>query len=209
MLHFTLVVCPGILGIGSEIAQGVLPNGRVFDLWDIVANLLGSGAALATCVWYHRRMIERRRVNRFGSGSPHEGGDGGEEEDLELGQRAPLAQNQDPEDDIDAIAPQETGIVSSVQSQSQSKPKPKPKQTIEQELDNWDENAEDDEDEDDDWDVEGDGKSESNVGEPGPTQSTSDMSLEEGGREQGHGLGHGHGHVHPGHPLPGKKLRAD
>ncbi|KAI5305908.1 hypothetical protein KEM56_002906 [Ascosphaera pollenicola] len=196
VLQFTIVVCPGILGIGSEIVQGLLPNGRVFDLWDIGANLIGCAAALGTCVWYHRRMLERRRVNRFGSTSPH--GDE-EDDDLELGQRAPLAQNQDPDDGTGALGPQETGVVSS--TPTPPRPQSNPKQTMEQELDNWDENAEDEDD--DEWDVEGDGRSESNVGEPGPTH-TSEMNSEVDERE------HGHGHPgHPGHPLPGKKLRAD
>ncbi|KAI9747720.1 MAG: hypothetical protein M1815_003939 [Lichina confinis] len=39
-------------------------NGRVFDVLDIAANVVGSLAALALCSWYHRRMIERKRQAR-------------------------------------------------------------------------------------------------------------------------------------------------
>src|SRR5205809_6079916 len=55
-LNFTLLVCTGILGIGSEVLQGFLPNGRVFDLLDIAANIVGSLAAVALSSWYHKRM---------------------------------------------------------------------------------------------------------------------------------------------------------
>lgn len=34
----------------------------MFDSLDIVANLSGSGLALVTCAWYHRRMLERKRL---------------------------------------------------------------------------------------------------------------------------------------------------
>ncbi|RAL64694.1 hypothetical protein DID88_001726 [Monilinia fructigena] len=52
-LNFTLIVCTGILGVGSEFLQGFLPNGRTFDFYDIVANIVGSVAGLALCSWYH------------------------------------------------------------------------------------------------------------------------------------------------------------
>jgi hypothetical protein len=52
----------------------------VFDLFDIVANLLGSGAAIAACLWYHKRMIERKRRSRGVSST-------GALEDLELGEQ--------------------------------------------------------------------------------------------------------------------------
>jgi hypothetical protein len=35
---------------------------RAFDPLNIVANLAGSGTALALCTWYHRRMLERKRL---------------------------------------------------------------------------------------------------------------------------------------------------
>ncbi|KAL2842340.1 hypothetical protein BJY01DRAFT_216571 [Aspergillus pseudoustus] len=77
-LHLTLVVCTLVLGVGSEILQGILPNDRSFDPFDILANIVGSAGAVGLCSWYHRRMLERRRKARFGSLS--EGGD-----DVELG----------------------------------------------------------------------------------------------------------------------------
>ena len=80
-LNFTLLVCPGILGIGSEVLQGFLPNGRVFDLFDIAANIVGSLAAVALSSWYHKRMLERKRAAKQYMVVPGE-----EEADLELGE---------------------------------------------------------------------------------------------------------------------------
>lgn len=37
---------------------------RDFDLYDIVANVLGSGLAIGICNWYHKRMLERKRAAR-------------------------------------------------------------------------------------------------------------------------------------------------
>ncbi|KAF3906432.1 hypothetical protein ABW20_dc0105472 [Dactylellina cionopaga] len=50
----------GIFGVGSEFLQGALPW-RDFDVYDIVANLFGCSAALGLCMWYHKRMLERKR----------------------------------------------------------------------------------------------------------------------------------------------------
>jgi len=90
-LQLTLLVCPLTLGIGSEIIQGLLPNGRDFDIYDIACNVLGSLAALGLCLWYHKRMLERKRRNKVYSplGDDDEG-------DLELGE---------------GLGPQENGIV--------------------------------------------------------------------------------------------------
>ncbi|KAM0284113.1 hypothetical protein ACHAQH_002101 [Verticillium albo-atrum] len=79
-LNLTLLVCTALLGVGSELLQSILPNGRVFDLFDIVANILGSLAAVGLCTWYHKRMLERRRVQR-GYGAVA----GEDEEDVEMG----------------------------------------------------------------------------------------------------------------------------
>ncbi|KAL4873502.1 hypothetical protein BDV12DRAFT_79483 [Aspergillus spectabilis] len=76
-LHLTLVVCTLVLGVGSEIFQGILRNGRSFDPFDLLANIVGSLGAVGLCSWYHRRMHERRRKSRFGSL--------GEGDDVELG----------------------------------------------------------------------------------------------------------------------------
>jgi len=80
-IQLTLLVCPGVLGVGSEIVQALLPNGRDFDIFDIFFNVIGSLAALAICTWYHKRMLERKRKTRtFGPLTE------GEEDDLELGE---------------------------------------------------------------------------------------------------------------------------
>jgi len=63
-LNLTLVVCTGILGIGSEFLQWVVPNDRNFDFYDIVANIVGSLGAVALCSWYHNRMLERKRLSK-------------------------------------------------------------------------------------------------------------------------------------------------
>lgn len=109
----TLLVCTLGLGIGSELFQGFLPNGRAFDPFDVLANVVGSLGAVGLCGWYHRRMLERRRKNRFGM---MEGGG----EDVELG----VGVRHSHEDE--GLSPQESGVMN-----------------LEQEVDNWDENAED------------------------------------------------------------------
>lgn len=110
-LHLTLLICTLGLGIGSEIVQGFLPNDRAFDPFDVVANVVGSLGAVGLCGWYHRRMLERRRMSRFGLM------DGGEE-DVELGVGVGSSREED------GLGPQESGVTN-----------------LEQEVDNWDENA--------------------------------------------------------------------
>ncbi|KAH0357643.1 hypothetical protein KCU83_g928, partial [Aureobasidium melanogenum] len=92
VIHFTLVACTVALSIGSEIVQGLLPNGRDFDPYDILANVVGSLLALLACSWYHKRMLERRRAARNYQVVP------GEDQDIELGE---------------STAGQETGVMSS------------------------------------------------------------------------------------------------
>jgi VanZ family protein len=111
-LHVTLLVCTLGLGIGSEVIQGFLPNGRDFDLFDIVANVVGSLSAIGLCGWYHRRMMERRRQSRYGLME-----DG--TEDVELGGVGSSSRRES-----EIMGPQESGVMS-----------------LEQEVDNWDENA--------------------------------------------------------------------
>ncbi|KAJ5361022.1 hypothetical protein N7541_001866 [Penicillium brevicompactum] len=111
-LHVTLLVCTLGLGVGSEIVQGFLPNGRDFDPYDIVANVVGSVGAIGLCGWYHRRMMERRRQSRYGLMD-----DG--TEDVELG-----GVERNSHHDSEPMGPQESGVMS-----------------LEQEVDNWDENA--------------------------------------------------------------------
>lgn len=35
---------------------------RAFDPLDILSNIIGSAAGLLLCTWYHRRMLERKRL---------------------------------------------------------------------------------------------------------------------------------------------------
>ena len=79
VLNFTLLVITFGLGLGSEVLQSLLPNGRNFDALDIAANVVGSLAALGLCTLYHKRMLERKR-RRKGYGMVSQEGD----EDLEL-----------------------------------------------------------------------------------------------------------------------------
>ncbi|KAE9981504.1 hypothetical protein BLS_007333 [Venturia inaequalis] len=133
-LHITFFACTLVLGVGSEIVQGLLPNplpqnGRVFDPLDILANLFGSLLALALNTWYHKRMLERKRASKHYNLVPGDDDDEGaldEDVDLELGERSGPAH----------LDGQENGLVGRAP-------------TLEQEVDNWDENAED-------WDEDGD-----------------------------------------------------
>ena len=128
VIHLTLIICTLLLGVGSEVVQGLLPNDRDFDAWDVLANVIGSLAALGLASAYHRRAAERRRLAKYSALT----GDGLEGEDLELGEGAngTLGTRSGGEDE------QETGVV--------------PARTVEEELDNWDENAQDDQWDDDD-----------------------------------------------------------
>ncbi|KAI0127344.1 hypothetical protein BJ170DRAFT_625064 [Xylariales sp. AK1849] len=119
-LNLTVIVCTLALGIGSEFLQGFLPNGREFDLYDIVANVVGSLGGLGICSWYHKRMLERKRQQKTYNAVPGE-----DEEDLELGESS---------------GPQEEGIMSAAGNERAV--------TLEHEVDNWDENAVDAWDED-------------------------------------------------------------
>lgn len=81
IVHLTIIVCTLILGVGSEFLQSFLPNDRHFDMYDIVANVVGSLLAVALCTWYHKRMLERRRQRKHYNAVPGE-----DEADLELGE---------------------------------------------------------------------------------------------------------------------------
>ncbi|KAF4126046.1 VanZ like family [Geosmithia morbida] len=131
-VHMTLVVCTLTLGIGSEFVQSFLPNDRDFDMYDIVANLVGSLAALALCSWYHKRMLERKRLRR----NTYNAVPGDDELDDVDGQDHVDA-------DLELGEGHETGILQAL-----------PPRSLEQEVDNWDEHApddDDDDDEDDEW----------------------------------------------------------
>ncbi|KAK7989871.1 VanZ-like protein [Apiospora arundinis] len=142
-LHFTLVVCTAILGVGSEFLQGFLPNGRVFDLYDIVANVVGSLAGLALCNWYHKRMLERKRSRR-GVGN-YNAVPGEDIEDVELGESSVLTADHDG---------QEEGIMSATAADPVDvSGRAATGKTLEEEVDTWDENAVDNWDEEDDGDI--------------------------------------------------------
>ncbi|SMR60446.1 unnamed protein product [Zymoseptoria tritici ST99CH_1E4] len=129
-INLSLLVCTAGLGIGSEVVQGLLPNGRDFDPYDILANVVGSGLALGLSSWYHRRMLERKRKNKHYDIVPGEelgGEDHAAERDVELG----------------VVGDQETGVVHGDSQAGAGAGK-----TVTEELDNWDENAED-------WDEDG------------------------------------------------------
>lgn len=80
VMNMTLVVCTIVLGVGSEFVQSFLDNGREFDLYDIIANVIGSLLGIGLCSWYHKRMLERKRRRRY-SAVPGE-----EQGDVELGE---------------------------------------------------------------------------------------------------------------------------
>lgn len=124
-----------MLGIGSEIVQGLLPNERVFDVYDIAANVAGSLAALALSTWYHKRMLERKRAAKQYAIIP-----GDEEQDLELGE---------------GVGAQESGVIERDISSGAGVTAAHP--SLEAEVDNWDENVEDAWDEEHADSAEGDG----------------------------------------------------
>lgn len=126
-LQFTLTFCTFILGVGSEILQDVLPNGRAFDVYDILANILGSVSATLCCAWYHRRMLDRRRRVGFAGDSGGAAGytaAGGE--DIELGEttRSDVVEERQ---SLYPVPGQESGSVT--------------RNELQREVDNWDENA--------------------------------------------------------------------
>jgi VanZ family protein len=140
ILHLTLFVCTFALGVGSEVLQGLLPNDRDFDPWDVLANVVGSLAALGLASAYHRRSMDRRRRAKY-SALTGEGIEG--EEDLELGESG----FRPGESSREELEGQETGVI------------PVASKTVEEELDNWDENAADDA-----WDEEDDATGTSTAG---------------------------------------------
>jgi VanZ family protein len=138
-LNLTFITCTVVLGIGSEFLQHLVPNGRDFDLWDIVANVVGSVSALGVCSWYHMRMLERKRVRR-GYGAVATGEEG---EDLELGERLGVG-----------VGAQENGEVVASTATTAGVARGK---NLEEEVDNWDENLDDGWEEETDEHTEGEG----------------------------------------------------
>lgn len=127
ILHLTLIVCTLVLGVGSEVAQGLLPNDRTFDPWDVLANVLGSLGALGLANAYARRAAERRRRAKFAALL-------GEGDDLELGEGPGIGEANG---DLGGPSAQESGVM---------------QRSVEEELDNWDENIPDDAWDEDDED---------------------------------------------------------
>lgn len=118
------MVCTLCLGVGSEFLQGFLPNGRDFDFYDIVANLVGSLAGLGLCSMYHKRMLERKRSRKSYTAVP----DGVEDEgDIELGE---------------GVGAQESGVMEASGAAGEG-PSSK-NMSLEEQVDNWDENTPDD-----------------------------------------------------------------
>ncbi|KAK3290673.1 uncharacterized protein B0H64DRAFT_478976 [Chaetomium fimeti] len=141
-VHLTLVVCGAGLAVGSEFLQAVLPNGRSFDLWDVVANVVGVAGALGLCSWYHKRMLERKRVRKYTAVPTGEGGEEGVE-DLELGEGP----------GIGGGGGGSGGHEEGVMGGSNAAEGQRGAVTLEEEVDNWDENEVDAWDEDDAGDV--------------------------------------------------------
>ncbi|KAK5661718.1 hypothetical protein OQA88_9818 [Cercophora sp. LCS_1] len=133
-LNLTLLICTLGLGIGSEFLQALLPNGREFDLYDLVANVVGSLAGLGLCSWYHKRMLERKRTRKNYTAVPGDDGDEEIEEDLELGEGVGSRRSGDA-----SVGDNGTTVVAATQRTP----------TLEEEVDNWDENADDPWDDDD------------------------------------------------------------
>ncbi|QDS71349.1 hypothetical protein FKW77_002341 [Venturia effusa] len=155
-LHITFFTCTLVLGVGSEIVQGLLPNGRIFDPLNILANVFGSLAALALSTWYHKRMLERKRASKHYNLVPGDDEERAEGDiDLELGERSGSPNEG-----------QENGIL------------PAPTTTtLEQEVDNWDENAED-------WDEDGDEPTTTEGDEPTTPKNEEQVVLHDEGKKR-------------------------
>jgi len=157
-LNVTLVVCTLVLSVGSEALQPLLTDGvRHFDPLDLVANVVGSLAALGLCSWYHKRMVDRKRSRRGYGAVPGEVDD-----DLELGEgggdgaSGEVGGGVAGSEAISTSTPSASGDVqnkSTVPAGGSGASAPEGSMNLEEQVDNWDEHAVDD------WDdaVDGDG----------------------------------------------------
>lgn len=91
----------------------MITNGRTFDLYDFVANIVGSFLALGLCTLYHKRMLDRRRIRKGYGILPPDGGS----EDVELGEGGDRVQD----DGLDEIW-EEMGGEESIEPRSESPP---------------------------------------------------------------------------------------
>ncbi|KAK1541506.1 VanZ like family protein [Colletotrichum paranaense] len=155
-LNLTLTVCTFILGVGSEFLQGFLPNGREFDFYDIVANVVGSLAGIGLCSWYHKRMLERKRRTKTYQAVPGE-----DEEDVELGEGHETGV-------VEASGARDGGAGVGAGASSGGR-------SLEEEVDNWDENQVDDwEEEDGDGDIGGVKSKDMDTGDIGDSKKRAD-----------------------------------
>lgn len=138
-LNLTLIVCTAGLGVGSEFLQDLVATDRDFQIYDIVANIVGSLAGLGLCSWYHKRMLERKRQRKQYNAVSGEDPESGEGEDLELGEGVGGG-------DHEEGVTEGGGAADSTGAGTRS-------MSLEEEIDNWDENAVDAWEEDDLGDV--------------------------------------------------------
>lgn len=144
ILHLALSVVTLGMGVGSEFLQAAIPdNGREFDPYDILANLLGSLAGLGLCGWYHRRMLERRRVRKYTAVPTADGEIPGDSElDLELGEGVGVTRRSGEHEEGVAVASPSVGVGGSPAAAAAPVTTATAKNmSLEEELDNWDENA--------------------------------------------------------------------
>ncbi|EPY50167.1 VanZ-like family protein [Schizosaccharomyces cryophilus OY26] len=87
--QLTLVVCGLVGSVGSEFVQAFLTL-RTFDVFDILANLLGCFLSLMINIMYHKRRLEKIHFQRYGHLNSAE-------DDLEL--QAQESEDTDMEDD--------------------------------------------------------------------------------------------------------------
>ncbi|KAK9362954.1 hypothetical protein V1527DRAFT_456776 [Lipomyces starkeyi] len=71
LINATIIVCILLGGIGSELVQSFVPY-RAFDIFDIVSNVIGASVALALSSLYHKRMLERKRAQKYFAVQPQD-----------------------------------------------------------------------------------------------------------------------------------------
>ncbi|KAK1783290.1 hypothetical protein QBC45DRAFT_127668 [Copromyces sp. CBS 386.78] len=142
ILHLTLSICTLGMGVGSEFVQAAIPdNGREFDPYDILANLVGSLLGVGLCAWYHKRMLERKRVRKYTAvPTGEELVDGEGELDLELGEGVGVVRRSGEHEEGVVGASGHTAASASAAAAAPPVTTAK-NMSLDEELDNWDENA--------------------------------------------------------------------